>query len=71
MKGYDTFGTVEQPGLGALMALGLPIQWSEELLTTRVGPAPAVGADTREVLTEVCGFSDAEVARLDEEGALE
>ncbi len=71
LKGYDTFGTVEQPGLGALMALGLPIQWSEELLTTRVGPAPAVGADTREVLTEVCGFSDSEVARLDEEGALE
>jgi benzylsuccinate CoA-transferase BbsF subunit len=71
LKGYDTFGTVEQPGLGAVVALGLPIQWSEELLTTRVGPAPALGADTRDVLTEVCGLSDSEVARLDGEGALE
>jgi crotonobetainyl-CoA:carnitine CoA-transferase CaiB-like acyl-CoA transferase len=71
LKGYDTFGTVEQPGLGSLMALGLPIQWSEELLTCRIGPAPAVGGDTRDVLMEVCGFSDFEVARLDQEGALE
>ena len=44
LKGYDTFGTVEQPGLGALMALGLPIQWSEELLRHRVGAGPGCGS---------------------------
>jgi 2-methylfumaryl-CoA isomerase len=70
LQGYDTFGTVEQPGLGALMALGLPIQWSEQLVTSRVGPAPALGADTRDVLTEVCRLSDSEVALLDAEGVL-
>ena len=46
LKGYDTFGTVEQPGLGALMALGLPIQWSEEASPPAWGP-PRLWEPTR------------------------
>ena len=70
LKGYDTFGTVEQPGLGTLMALGLPIQWSEA--SPPRGGRPRLWEPTQgRWRTEVCGFSDSEVARLDEEGALE
>ena len=54
------FQEVEQQGVGQVQVAGPPFRMSETPL--RVGPAPALGGDTQEVLAEL-GY-DAEDARV-------
>ncbi len=57
----------EQPGLGKVRQIGSPVKLSgTPALDPR--PAPAIGADTADVLSEA-GFSQAEVEALIESGA--
>ncbi len=57
----------EQPGLGTVRQLANPVKLSETpALDPR--PAPGIGADTNEVLSEA-GFSEAEISALVDSGA--
>jgi crotonobetainyl-CoA:carnitine CoA-transferase CaiB-like acyl-CoA transferase len=60
LKERAFFQEVEQPGVGQVLVAGAPFWMSETPL--RVGPAPALGGDTQEVLAEL-GY-DAEDARV-------
>lgn len=60
------FGMVEQPGVGELLAPGIPLSFGGERLPPR--PAPCLGADTEEVLMTVLGLTGAEFGRLHDQG---
>ena len=60
------FGMVEQPGVGELLAPGIPLNFGGERLPPR--PAPCLGADTEEVLMTVLGLTGAEFGRLHDQG---
>jgi 2-methylfumaryl-CoA isomerase len=57
------FSTVAQPGVGDLLAPGSPLAFSS---TARAParPAPCLGEDTEQVLTDVLGLSSAQVGAL-------
>jgi crotonobetainyl-CoA:carnitine CoA-transferase CaiB-like acyl-CoA transferase len=55
------------PRLGSVSQIASPLRISRH--DRRVKPAPARGADTRELLRELCGYGDAHLERLSEEGA--
>jgi len=56
----------DQPGIGAVRQLGSPVKLSETPAdATR--PAPAIGADTAEVLA-AAGLTEAEIEELFEAG---
>ena len=57
------FAEIEQPGAGRVMANASPLGFG---IDGRVPPAPAprLGADTEQVLTEVLGLPGAEYAKL-------
>lgn len=57
------FALLEQPGVGALLAAASPLDFSG-VARVPVAPAPALGANTDEILLEVLGLTDAEVGRL-------
>jgi alpha-methylacyl-CoA racemase len=57
----------EQPGLGPVRQLGVPVKMSRTPGTVH-GPAPALGEHTRDVLAEA-GLSDEEIETLFESGA--
>lgn len=59
----------EQPGLDGVKLLGCPVKMSETRPVPR-GPAPALGGDTEEVLSEFLGLSSAEVEKLRLNGIL-
>jgi crotonobetainyl-CoA:carnitine CoA-transferase CaiB-like acyl-CoA transferase len=57
------FADLEHPEVGVRRHIGVP--WHMSASDARVRrPAPCVGADTDDVLRNVCGYSDADVARL-------
>ena len=61
---------VPQPGAaGAVRALGTPVKLSRTPAQADRLPAPAPGQHTRELLAEA-GYSEAQISRLIEEGAL-
>jgi 2-methylfumaryl-CoA isomerase len=60
------FGMVEQPGVGELLAPGIPLSFGGERLPPR--PAPRLGADTEDVLMTVLGLSGAEFGKLHDQG---
>lgn len=60
------FGMIEQPGIGTLLAPGMPLRFGDERSPPR--PAPQLGADTEEVLMTVLGLSSAEFGRLHDQG---
>ncbi|MDT4854366.1 2-methylfumaryl-CoA isomerase [compost metagenome] len=60
------FGMVEQPGVGELLAPGIPLNFGGERLPPR--PAPCLGVDTEEVLMTVLGLTGAEFGRLHDQG---
>ncbi|MEI4234549.1 CoA transferase [Roseovarius sp. D22-M7] len=64
------FEDLDQPGLGRFPVPGHPAAFSGH---GRVAPAPApaLGADTEEVLGDVAGMSDAEIAGLFDAGIVE
>ena len=58
----------EHPTAGRVRSIGLPLKFSATPGTIRKA-APRLGEDTREVLGE-CGFTDEEVAELEQQGAV-
>jgi 2-methylfumaryl-CoA isomerase len=57
------FSRVAQPGVGEVLAPGLPLEFSAfERAPAR--PAPCLGADTEQVLTDVLGLSSAQFGAL-------
>ena len=69
------FATVEQPGVGQVLANAVPLGFQAPVgvlgeLPGRRPPAPAprLGADTEEVLTEVLGLSAVQYGRLHDAG---
>jgi 2-methylfumaryl-CoA isomerase len=57
------FHMLEQPGIGEYLTPGSPLAFSgAERLPPR--PAPILGADTDEILSELLGLDSAEIARL-------
>jgi crotonobetainyl-CoA:carnitine CoA-transferase CaiB-like acyl-CoA transferase len=61
--------TVKHPDGRELRVVGVPIRFSETPGEIRSGP-PAVGEHTDEVLRDVLGLGEDEIARLREEGAI-
>jgi 2-methylfumaryl-CoA isomerase len=57
------FRDVDQPGVGRVLSAASPLD-PVALGRTAVGPAPALGAHTDEVLAEILGLSGAEIAAL-------
>jgi 2-methylfumaryl-CoA isomerase len=58
---------IDQPGVGPLLAPGSPLALDG---TTGPRPAPALGADTAEVLTGLLGLSTADIGVLTERGII-
>ena len=59
---------VEHSKLGCVQSLGLQVKFSQTPGKVRTG-APIYGEHTRAILSD-CGFDDAEIAALEEEGAV-
>ena len=68
LREQPIFSTIDQPGVGQLVAPGSPITVNGR----RGGPEPAphVGQDTRAVLTDVLGVTEAELQELGAAGVL-
>ena len=60
---------MEQPSLGVVKLLGCPVKMSETRPSPK-GPAPTLGEDTEEVLSELLGISMTEVESLRRKGVL-
>lgn len=61
------FAMIDQPGIGTLLTPGSPLS-TDAAFRPPLRPAPALGADTDAVLSEVLGLSQAEIGRLHESG---
>ena len=61
-------GTVEQPGIGPVLAARSPLRGGAEY--SDIAAAPVLGQHTDEVLAEVLGFDAAEVGRLHDAGTV-
>lgn len=60
---------VDQPGIGVMPVPGTPIK-SNRFDDDVGNPAPRLGADTREVLSELLDIDSSELARLERAGAI-
>jgi 2-methylfumaryl-CoA isomerase len=63
------FAEVEQPGIGRYLRAGSPLTFSAAARVAP-GPAPAIGQDTREVLTSWLGLGGDELRALGAEGVI-
>ena len=61
------FHMLEQPGIGSYPTPASPLDFSA-IARNAPAPAPALGADTEEVLADVAGLSDREIAMLFDTG---
>ena len=66
LRSRDMLATYEQPQLGTVRAIGLPLKISG--FHPRYQAAPELGEDTANLLTDL-GFTDTDAARLHREGA--
>ena len=57
-----------QPGIGPMLATDSPLRWGG--LRAPAEPAPLLGADTADVLTEVLDLSEPEIDRLRRSGVV-
>jgi len=63
------FSTIEQPGVGQMLAAGLPLDFTaRERLAA--APAPRLGEHTEQVLHELLGIPPAEFGRLHDQGVV-
>jgi crotonobetainyl-CoA:carnitine CoA-transferase CaiB-like acyl-CoA transferase len=69
LAGRGFFVELEHPEVGVRKHVGVPWRMSESDCRVR-RPAPCLGADTDAVLRDVCGYSEADLARLRAGGAL-
>ena len=53
---------IEQPHIGSMLASSSPLRWSDSVVPP--APAPALGADTESVLSELLGLSAREIGHL-------
>lgn len=63
------FTLLAQPGVGSVLAAGTPLNFTD-LPRQQVAPAPTLGQHTDEVLLEVAGISEGELARLHDAGVV-
>ncbi len=61
------FASIEQPGVGQLLAPSIPLDFSSHQRREAV-PAPRLGEHTEEVLTELIGLDANQYAKLRDEG---
>lgn len=54
---------IDQPGIGPVLATGASARWDSDDSAPPV-PAPQIGDDTEQVLTELLGLDQAEIGRL-------
>lgn len=64
------FEILNQPGLGRFAVPGSPIHFSAHERASPV-PAPVLGAQTEEILGDVAGLDDTEIARLFDRGIVQ
>lgn len=57
---------IDQPGMGKVKITGNPMKLSETPANPR-HPAPLLGQDTKEVLHDIFGYSDEQIAKWEEE----
>jgi 2-methylfumaryl-CoA isomerase len=63
------FSSIEQTGIGTILAAAHPLDPGTGRVDTR--PAPALGEHTDEILAEVLGLSATEIARLHDDAVVE
>jgi 2-methylfumaryl-CoA isomerase len=63
------FSEIDNPGLGRFLVPGCPVTFSDHARTDPV-PAPALGLHTEEVLGDVVGLPDVEIASLFDAGVV-
>ncbi|MGE5132525.1 MAG: CoA transferase [Gemmatimonadota bacterium] len=68
LAGHPLLGLLDQPGVGPHLAAGSPLVMNGERAGAR--PAPRVGQHTGEVLTDVLGYSAADLADLRDKGVI-
>lgn len=61
------FTQLDQPGVGAVLAAGIPLDFAGQPRSA-AAPAPRLGADTEQVMSERLGLSSVEFARLRDQG---
>lgn len=61
------FSEVDQPGIGTYLTPGSPLDFSASPRLP-VGPAPLLGEHTEQILAEVLGLGEADIARLHDDG---
>jgi len=55
--------TMDHPKIGEIKQIGVPLKFSDTPLKLEL-PPPMLGQHTDEVLVQLCGYSEAEVAEL-------
>jgi len=68
LRAHPLFSTVDQPGVGTLVAPGSPITVDRRRGTPR--PAPGVGQHTHQVLSDDLGLTASQLADLASRGLL-
>jgi len=63
------FGAIEQPGVGPMLAPGLPLDFGG-VPRRPAGPAPVLGQHTEEVLAELLGMDSAQYGQLHDRGVV-
>ena len=63
------FSVVEQPGIGSYLTPGSPVEFAGAARQA-AHPAPRLGEHTEEILAEVLGLSDSQIAELHDDGVV-
>jgi formyl-CoA transferase len=69
LRATGTVVEVDHPERGKYFSVGNPIKMSDS--PTEVTRSPLLGEHTDEILRQVLGFSDSQVAEIHDSGALE
>ena len=67
-SGPGVLAEIDQPGVGTMVSAKLPLRLGARY--GRTSSAPALGEHTDQVLTEVLGLGDTDLARLHDAGVI-